>query len=89
MRGEYSNAHESLLSRGEVHQPNDTAVRLAAHDYELSEVLIQRDEDPLLTLRSSQDLIIAWIVGPSSRPNDIVTCGFDLLAGATPDAGVE
>lgn len=51
--------------------------------------LVQGDEHPLVGVGASEQLGIAGILGPVTRPNDIVAERPQLLARAAPDAGIE
>jgi len=62
---------------------------LLSHHGQLTEVFIEGDENPTFLISLIQDLLIAWINRPVSRPDDIVSCNLQWSNGATPDAGIE
>ena len=63
----------SLLPSRNGYEPYDPAVGLAEDDGSLAEVLVQRDKNPLLLMRESQDLLVPWIAGPLASPTDVVS----------------
>jgi len=80
---------ESLLLRSERHEANDSAVRLAAHDRDLAEVLVEGNEDLLILVRVREDLRVTGISRPVPCALDFVPCRGQRVACAAPDADVE
>lgn len=64
-------------------------MRLFAHHCQLTEVLVERDENPTILMGQGHDLIIARISRPVSRPDDIVPRGLEWSNDATRNAGIE
>ena len=56
---------------------------------ELTEILVECDEDSTLGKSGSQDLFISWIFIPISRPDDVMTLHPERVGCTTPDACVE
>lgn len=64
-------------------------MRLAMHDDELPEVLIQGNENPSFPMRQGQNLVIAWILSQAACPNHIEARKEEFFERAAPYAGVE
>ena len=79
----------ALLFRAQRYKTNDPAVRLPAHDGNLSEVLVERYHDLMISMRVREDLGIAGITRPVRNALDLVSSGDQRVAGAAPDAAVE
>jgi hypothetical protein len=79
----------SLLRGGQNHQPNNSGMGLTPHHRKFTEIFVERDENPTLSMGQGQDFIIARISRPVSRPDDIVPCGFQRIDRTTPDAGIK
>ena len=79
----------SLLRGGQNRQPNNAGMSLTTHHRQLTEVFVERDQNPTLSMGQGQDFIVAGISRPVSRPDDIVSCGFERIDRATPDAGIK
>ena len=62
---------------------------LTPHHRQLTEVFVERDENPTFPMGQGQDFIITRISRPVSRPDNIVPCGFQRINGTTPDAGIK
>ena len=86
---ENSYACLGLLDGRKSHEPHDSTVSLPADDRELTEVLIQRDQNTRLVMRATQNLFIAGIRGPVGSPNDIVSEFRERFSHAARDARVE
>jgi hypothetical protein len=59
------------------------------HDGELTEVLVERDQDSLLSVGTRKDLVVAQIARPVSGPNDVMARSFQFRSSLAPYAGVE
>lgn len=62
---------------------------LPAHDGQFAKVLVEGNEDSTLPMCQGQNLVIAGISRPVSRPDNIVPRGFQRMNGTTPDTGIE
>lgn len=58
-------AGEGLLTRGDVDQSQNTTMGSAANDSQFTEVLIQRNKNPALSMGVGQDYLIAGSSGQS------------------------
>ncbi len=85
-RGE---AGGGLTPGTEPDEPHDARVGEAAHDRELPEILIQRDENAVFTIRAFEDRDIARVGRQVSDPLHVVTVRRQFLRRRTPNAGVE
>jgi hypothetical protein len=79
----------ALLFRAQRYETNDPAVRLAAHDRNLSEVLVERNHNLMISVPVREDLGIAGIARPVPNALDLVSSGDQRVAGTAPDAAVE
>jgi len=59
------------------------------YDCQLSEILVERNENTPFPMSHGQDLIIARISRPVSCPDDIVSRSIQRINGSTPDTGIE
>ena len=64
-------------------------MRLSPHDGNLSEVLVERNHNLMISVGVREDLWIAGIRGPVSNALDIVSSAEEDVTGAAPDAAVE
>ena len=62
---------------------------LTSHHRKLTKVFVERDENPTISMGQGQNFIVTRISRPVSRPDDIVSCGFQQIDGTTPDAGIK
>ena len=65
-------ARPSLLRCPETHKPNNSGVRPAKHDGQLTEVLVESNEHSPFGMRTPQDLVVSRIHGPIACPDHIV-----------------
>lgn len=72
MAGKYEFTRRSLPQDGTVHEPDDTAVRLAMDDSEFAEVLVERHEDALLVASPRENRGVTWIGRPGTGPDDVM-----------------
>jgi len=56
---------------------------------ELTEILVESDENSTLGQRGCQDFFISWIFIPVSRPNDVVASHSELVGCTAPDACIK
>jgi len=82
-------AHVRLLLRAYADETNDAAVRYAMNDGKLPKILVQRGKDALLPMRMGQNLVVARVFRPVSRPDDVMTGSLQFLARLAPHAGIE
>jgi hypothetical protein len=80
---------ESLLLRSESHEANDSTVRLAAHDRDFAEILVEGNQHLVVLVRVREDLRITRISRPTCCALDVVSAGSQHLVRAAPDADVE
>jgi hypothetical protein len=59
------------------------------HDGELTQVLVERDQDSLLSVSTRENLVVARIARPIPGPNDVMARSFQLRSSLAPYAGVE
>ncbi len=64
-------------------------MRLFEQNSQFAKILIKRDQNATFTMRNGQDFLITRIFVPISRPNDIVTCGFQYPQCSTPNTGIQ
>src|SRR5690606_35294017 len=81
--------HLRLSPRGDPDEPDDAGVLLLAHDDELTEVPVERDQHSTLFQSPSQDLLVTLVLLPRAGPHHVVTGLFEDRARAAPHAGVE
>jgi len=62
-----------LGSRIEVYQADNPGVRGTADGDQLTEVLVERDENALFVFRARKDLLVSRILAPGPSPYDIVS----------------
>lgn len=86
---EHPGADGPLLPSGKADESHDPRMESPTHDGELTEVLVEGYQNASGLVRPGQDLLVARILIPVARPDDIMTGCFQLFAGATPDTGVE
>lgn len=77
------------MFRPQRYKTNNPAVRLPAHDGNLSEVLVERDNNLMISVRVREDLRIAGITRPVRNALDLVSSDDQRVAGAAPDTAVE
>lgn len=82
-------ADRTLLSRTESYQTYNPRVRVSADDCQLTEVLVDGDEDPALSVSARKDFFIPGIPIPLGGPDDIMTSRFEGMPGYARNAGVE
>lgn len=68
---------------------HDASMSPSPHDGDLAEVLVERDQHPLLRKGNREDLRVARILVPIAGPDHLMTQGAELVAGAAPDARVD
>lgn len=64
-------------------------MRFPFGDRQFPEILVQRHKDSFLVASDFDDLGVAWIFLPVSRPNCIVSGCEKLLQCSAPNAGIE
>jgi hypothetical protein len=64
-------------------------MRSAPHNRELAEVLVECHQDPTLAMCPREDLVVARIWDPLTRPHSVVPGRNQVFARPSPDAGVE
>lgn len=71
------NLHDgiSLNGQSKTREPDEAAVRFAAHDGQFTEVLIERYQDPAFRMRAGKNLLISRVGRPIARPSHIVSRG--------------
>src|SRR5271157_91666 len=78
-----------LSSRGEACNAEDAAVRDSPDHDELTEILVESDQNSTLGQSGCQDFFISWIFIPISRPNDVVASHPELVGCSTPDTCIK
>src|SRR5207302_5631604 len=73
----------------EIDQPQNPGMGQPPDDGQLAEVLVQRDQHPLLAVRPGEDVLVAGIFGQITRPDDIVAVRQQLGLRPAPDARVQ
>jgi hypothetical protein len=68
------------LAGADVYQAHNAGVRDAPHDRQLAKILVQSDQHAALSVRAGQDLVVAGIFKPVTRPHDVVAGSLDLSA---------
>ncbi len=61
---EHDDGEPELLSRREVHQPHESAMRPSLCNSQLAEVFVERDEDTIFFVRPRQNLVVPRIARP-------------------------
>jgi hypothetical protein len=78
-----------LLTRSKPHQAKYSAMRLALHNDEFSEILIKRDENAILVSGNCKDGLVSRVVVPIATPNDVVAEGLKRRFRTAPHARIE
>ena len=86
---QYNAACGYLFSRIKIDQTNDPAVTPPEHDRQLTEILVERNEDPTFALRPLVDSLVAGIGLPITCPNRIVPISGERRASTRRNAGVQ
>lgn len=81
--------YDRLTPCRNVDQAYDACVPLSTQDRQFTEVLVKRDEHPLLPVRALQDFLVAGVLWPVAGVHDVVSCVDKLLSRSTPDTRVE
>jgi hypothetical protein len=89
MLREHLKTHRGLLASCDVDQSQDPAVRRSADNSQFAEVLVQRHKDSSLGMSASQDLLVARVFGPITRPNNIMTGRGQFRESTAPNARIE
>jgi hypothetical protein len=86
---DYHRTDSALAFRRDFDQAHDTRVLMTTDNRQLSEILVERDQDPIVSVSLSKDLFVTRIRFGLSSVYDIVSggCQFDLRA--TRNAGIE
>lgn len=87
--GENGKTYAGLVPGCGSNNAHDSTMRFPPDDRQLTKVLVQCHEDPAVTVGAREDLLIAWIGVPVAGPGHIVAGSFEVMAGASPDAGIE
>lgn len=72
-----------------VDEPHNPRVRPAEHHRELTEVLVERDEDSRFTMGELEDRVVAGVGVPVTRPDRVVTRSRQCIARSRGNARVE
>ena len=63
-----------LLSCGQGNETDDADVWSSPHHGQFTEILVEGHEDPMICEGQCENLIVSWIFGPLTRPDDVVAC---------------
>jgi hypothetical protein len=89
MEIDHAQASRGQLSGTKINQANDSRMSYPANDNQLSEIFIERHQNPVFLVCSFKNFVITWVLRPFSCPNNIMPGGPQILASATPDAGIQ
>lgn len=86
---DYRLANCALAFRRDPDQTYDTRVLVTTDNRQLAEVLVERDEDPLLSVSLLENLFVTRIRTGLSGVYCVVSRGYQLSLRATRNAGIE
>ena len=82
-------ASRRQLGSRQDRQPDNPGMSLFSHHCQLTEIFVERDENPTLLIGQGENLVIAGISRPVSRPDDIVPRRLQRSHGHTGDAAIK
>lgn len=83
---EHLEYHLGLLQRRKRDESENAGVGQLADNGKLAEVLVKSHEDTALDVGAGQDLLVAWVDLPVTRPSHVVAGSPQAFNGATPHA---
>lgn len=81
--------HAPLLSCTYADEPDNAAVWYAMNDGKLTEILVKRNQNALLLINVSQNLVVTWVFRLIPDPDRVVTSRSKLRTHPAPHARIE